>query len=112
MGWVGRIWAMTLLLAATSAAAAPPPQLGGLARQANALIAQGDLVGAEIDVEQEVGLARQSAAANPTDGAVQRDLMLSLNKLAWLEAAQSDLPDALMSYDEAIGVAERLAAAD
>src|SRR5580698_509245 len=114
MRLAGRIWAMASLLAATSVAAAPPPlpQRDDLIRQANALITQGDLVGAEIDVEQEVGLARQATAASPSDRAVQRDLLLSLNKLAWLEAAQSDLPDALTSYDEAIGVAERLAAAN
>src|ERR1700761_5442223 len=114
MGLAGRIWAMALLLAATSAAAAPPPppQRDDLIREANVLIAQGDLVAAEIDVEQEVGLARQAAAASASDRAIQRALLLSLNKLAWLEAAQSALPDALTSYDEAIGVAEGLAAAD
>ena len=133
MGLAGRSAALAMLLlcapavASASPAASDPPaeataapaatldQLGA-ARDAagylsDARVAKGELDGALDPLLDEVDLSRRLAAADPSERA-QRGLMHSLNRLAWLLSALSDLRGAQAAYDEEVGLAQRLAATD
>ena len=47
-------------------------------------------------------MERQAIDAGPGGPSAHGALVSSLNRLAWLLAAQSDVPDAERAYDEAI----------
>ena len=77
----------------------------------DALAAKGDERGARTEAERALALFRELAAGRPDHPPYQRDLYTQLMGLGFLDEERGDLPGALASYQEALSISERLAAA-
>jgi tetratricopeptide (TPR) repeat protein len=76
------------------------------------LRAQGDLAGALAAYRESLAVRRRLGEADPSNAGSQRDLSLSLDRLAVIHERQGDRTAALAYAEESLSIAERLAALD
>ena len=74
--------------------------------------AQGDLPEADRLFGESLKIAERLAASDPDNAAWQRDLSISLEKLAKVSVEQDDLPAAQGFLQQALAISENLADAD
>jgi tetratricopeptide (TPR) repeat protein len=84
----------------------------GLNKLASVLVKAGDLAAARLRYEEDLAIAQQLAAANPSSTTAQRDVSVSLSTLGSVLVRLGDVPAARARYEESLTIRQRLAAAN